>query len=568
MKKIYTTILIAATTALAGCSDMNLDIPEKGVSEESTYFMTDESCTAATASMYQSLLRKNYSTKSTLWLNDWYFNVLSDDSYKGSSGWKWDDFHYLMMYNFTPGLSYIQNVYSGCFNTVLRCNTIIDNYKDGQTSIMKQSVAEAKVMRSFIYLKLISYWGNPPIVDHVLSSAEEYEQPNATTDALWDFVINSVNEALDSKALISKKNKNDKTTTRITREFALAVKGKAEVFAGRYADAKQSLKEVIKSGKYDLMSGEDLAKNFISSDGDFNCESLFESNLVYSDSINFDQVCPSDQLFAYCGLNASKYNVSSDSWFKTYGANGWQYFNPTEKFINAIIANEGTQSARFKAWFWSYEDLLAMGVKPFESSRTEAEETGSVPTGYKNKCTQPEGCGYWNRKYTGKGHEEWIGGSYKKDEANRRWMRYAEVLLLYAEACAQAGDDGEISGLSALNMIQTRAGAPLSTTLTMEAVKKEKWFEMWNEGCRFVDLIRWGDAKTELADHHSTLPVFMGYKKDADGNVTSDYLIRYIDIAKTEGKSYGFVVGKHEHLPYPDTEIANNRNLKQNYGWE
>lgn len=567
MKKTYIAILIA-TTAFASCSDNLLDIQEKGVTEESTYFMTDESCTAATASMYQSLLRKDYSSKSPLWLNDWYFNLLSDDVYKGSSGWKWDDFHYLMMYNYSSSLSYIKIVYSNCMATVLRCNTIIDNYKDGETEIMKQCVAEAKVLRSFIYLRLISYWGNPPIVDHVLNTPEDYEQPNASTEDLWNFVINSVDEALASNALVSKKDKDDKTTTRITREFALAVKGKAEVFAGRYADAKNTLKQVIKSGKYDLMSGDELAKNFISSDGDFNCESLFESNIVYSESVNFDQIHPGDQLFAICGLNASKYNLNSDSWFKAYGSNGFQYFNPTEKFINAIIANEGTQSARFKAWFWSYEDILAMGVKPFENSRTAAEETGDVPTGYKNKCTQPEGCGYWNRKYTGKGHEEWIGGSYKKDEANRRWMRYAEVLLLYAEACAQAGDDSEISGLTALNMIQTRAGAPLSASLTMDAVKKEKWFEMWDEGCRYVDLVRWGDAKKELADHHSKIPVFMGYKKDADGNVTNEYLVRHIDIVQIEGKSYGFVEGKSEHLPYPDAEIANNRNLKQNAGWE
>lgn len=55
-------------------------------------------------------------------------------------------------------------------------------------------------------------------------------------------------------------------------------------------------------------------------------------------------------------------------------------------------------------------------------------------------------------------------------------------------------------GLQYLNAIQERAGAPL-TSLTMENVKKEKWFELYMEGTRFEDLVRWGDAAKELADN-------------------------------------------------------------------
>jgi len=75
-------------------------------------------------------------------------------------------------------------------------------------------------------------------------------------------------------------------------------------------------------------------------------------------------------------------------------------------------------------------------------------------------------------------------------------MRYAEVLLMYAEACAQTGDDG--SGLAALNKVQARVGAP-QTALTLQNVKDEKRFELSFENERFADLVRWGDAATVYA---------------------------------------------------------------------
>ncbi|WP_303430732.1 RagB/SusD family nutrient uptake outer membrane protein, partial [uncultured Muribaculum sp.] len=71
-------------------------------------------------------------------------------------------------------------------------------------------------------------------------------------------------------------------------------------------------------------------------------------------------------------------------------------------------------------------------------------------------------------------------------------FRYAEVLLMYAEACAMTGDN---DGLQYLNAIQNRAGsAHVSSTLTLDEVKNEKAFEMWIEGVRFPDMVRWGDT--------------------------------------------------------------------------
>ena len=206
--------------------------------------------------------------------------------------------------------------------------------------------------------------------------------------------------------------------------------------------------------------------------------------------------------------------------------------------------------------------------------------------------------------------------STKQTQENKVIMRYAEVLLLYAEACAMTGDS---DGLQYLNKVAERAGAPTYSALTMENVKKEKWFEMAWEGTRFVDLVRWGDAEKELAFRsHSKTPYlrddFYGnWKMTADGNkdaanplspvqVTDEAGLTYWTLPEERAKIFGspdevtgrphkaivvweddgygakgggFQKGKHELYPFPfDVVTANPWNestgtgIKQNPGWE
>lgn len=75
-------------------------------------------------------------------------------------------------------------------------------------------------------------------------------------------------------------------------------------------------------------------------------------------------------------------------------------------------------------------------------------------------------------------------------------MRYAEVLLNYAEACLQTGDQAEAKKY--INMIQKRAGSKtISETVDMDVLKKEKSYELWLEGCRWFDIMRWNDTKAK-----------------------------------------------------------------------
>ena len=104
-----------------------------------------------------------------------------------------------------------------------------------------------------------------------------------------------------------------------------------------------------------------------------------------------------------------------------------------------------------------------------------------------------------------------------------------------------------------VNKVRNRAQLPALGSVSMDDIKKEKRLELWMEGCRYQDLIRWGDAATVLAKRGQERPAL--YK---DGRVSWN---------EQKNASAGFKSGKHELLPFPATEMNVNKNMTQNPGW-
>ena len=140
-------------------------------------------------------------------------------------------------------------------------------------------------------------------------------------------------------------------------------------------------------------------------------------------------------------------------------------------------------------------------------------------------------------------------------------MRYSDVLLMYAEACAQTNDN---DGLQYLQMVQQRAGSDyVSSTLTLQDVKKERNYELWMEASRWIDMKRWGEfEKAKKAG--SRIPSL----KDAFINDNEPAHRGYLTYSEPNaGLSVGFKEGKHEWFPYPYNVNSINPNIVQNPGW-
>ena len=154
-------------------------------------------------------------------------------------------------------------------------------------------------------------------------------------------------------------------------------------------------------------------------------------------------------------------------------------------------------------------------------------------------------------------------------------MRYAEVLLLYAEACLQSGDAGQATW--AVNQIRQRAGLSALGTVDMNVLKKEKSYELWLEGSRWLDLVRWGDtARVKQAGQDVPKLFDKNFRDPKDGEkVTwqfgSEANSRFYTVSTHEAIdakwTVGFKEGKHEFFPYPTSVMEKNPNLVQNPGW-
>ena len=590
MKKniIFGTVGALALISLVSCNQKLLDIPQKGVVAYEDFYQTDEDAQSALTAVYHEFITliNDQGSNNPAW--NVIVNAPGDELYwgggkkNGSSGGGQEINDFRNTYVNT--INHIKVVYKDLYALIYRCNLVLDNFygEDGSlcdSPVKKRCVAEARVIRAWAHFTLACYWGTPPLVEHVLPG--DARPTNCDHQVLMDWVIEQFKMALPD--LEPRKGKTDKEGAyKLTTGNCLAFLGKAQVFNKDWAGAKASLKQVIESGNYGLVSGPDM-KYLFHVAGDGNEEKVLEMNYVYAD-----------------GVGPWKYHFQRNQalffrMFKAYPdvlikEEGWgNNCAPTKKFVDAMMANE-PNSYRRKTWMASYEEMITeYSYTDFKGKNLDINPDGSPMTKEQKLMDPNRGLDFnkYDEVYANYGYffmkfMAWacdlIPNNSTVTEENRIVMRYPEVLLLYAEACAMTNDN---DGLKYLNMVAERAGAPTYSALTMENVKKEKWFELAWEGTRFLDLVRWGDAPKELAyKSHDPTPYLDDefYVDGSKGKKTSGKphkaWIKYIDDGWAEAGG-GFKTGKHELYPFPFDVIQLNPwdeekgvGLKQNPGWE
>lgn len=514
MKTKY-IILGLAVTVLAlftSCEGM-LNIDQHGTASFDTYYQTDEEANEAITAVYANFASIHY---------NYYFvkNLLSDDFWSGGGG-RGDnnENEQLNEYTFGPEHSYIKGVFQSYYSVIYLSNVVLGHVPD-ETAIQKRAIAEAKVFRAFAYIDLISMWGTPPMVDHELLPSE-YKQPNGDPVKLWSLVENDLKEAIASNSLEEKSSAADDSNYRIKKQFAQALLGKAYVFQKKWAEAATVLDEIVASGKYALYTGdyEDIltihAKN--------NCESLFEVNKLNDPNNAWTNWTI---YAAMVGWRGSAMNITSE-----INAECWGFCNPQSDLYQAFVQNEGTDGYRLNQTMKSYEAVKAQG---------DAVIDGKELYGH-------EGIFMWKSRIL---KEEMISGGWMSSYNNIRYMRYAEVLLLAAEAHFQNGNIPKATEY--VNQIRNRAKLASKATVTIDDIMLEKRLELCGESVRFQDMIRWGIA-SKMVDQGKKTPWF-----------TSGGTTKWIEY--NSGDKAGFK-DKHLLLPFPETEITLNQNVQQNPGW-
>ena len=600
MKKIlFSTILTLAATATmtltTSCEDQ-LDIEQKGVIPSEKFYQTDADAEAALVAAYEgfmcNVVGRNHDGGGPGIYTPYKIitNMCGDDVLYASGNYGDHEFSGMLNeFRYDAEAEVPKFMYTGLYLSVYTCNLVTDHFQNAaDTPVKKRCVAEARVLRAFDYFLLANLWNNPPFIDHVLAGTDLPYNCNKDPENPMDHkqLIQWVAKECEEAAadLDERKGTDDKDgAVKVTKGFAWALAGKAYLFAGEYDKAKTALKKVIDSGKYALVPGDRYMDNF-HIEGEGNEEKVFEINFEY----NAGKGAWAGMIQRSSWMESNAWNWRAGNFVKSpqsvySGIDGWGGLGVPQWFGDEFYANDG-DSYRFKATLKHIDDAVYKMeyADPALNAMSVEEKMKSKEVGIKDPVQGLYDNSFWLafkqiiRKADTDGNK--YGDNIRLN--NYVVMRYAEVLLNYAEACLNTGDQSEAKKY--INMIQERAGSKtISQTVDMDVLKREKSYELWLEGCRWFDVMRWKDAKAieRLKNVGSDCPhvfdkLFRAPKAD-DRKVTwehgteanSRFYTVSTSAAKDAGFEVGFKEGKHEFFPYPQTVKDKNPNLEQNPGW-
>ena len=545
MKRIYTVLSLAALLLTAGACQKNLDISQKSVLSTEDYYTnaTGDEAEALIASVYKLYWGGRDVTCVNGIEKILFLNCLDDDHYPGGGSFAdaTNQYQEAGSYNVTSADFAPKIVYKGVYSVIYHCNLILEKIPETSDARINRVKAEANFLRALAMFDAVRWWGTPPLPDHLLSQDEYYQTNNPTEDSI-KWILAQMKDAADKLPALSGKGQQEAFGARISKHAALAYRGKVGLWYGQkfndkqvLAGAVEDLKTVIGSGLYGLVSDMFILERPA---GDFCEEYLFEHNSGDNDGFPGD---PSNDLRHMWTGWPGGIQTPKD----VFG--GWGWNAVSKEFGEFLEAHEGdVEKPRFKSTIHTYEQVLAMEYAP------------GVTPGVKPDNVIYHNAGYFTYRGIGFNDDFYNANPpfWKWSKANAPMLRYAEVLLLYAEAKYLADGDADKSGLAALNEVRRRAQIPELASMTYQDIKDERRAELFCEQERFFDLVRWGDAATVLADKGKKQYIFHGYKPG-----TTEW-----DVEEVAGPGKGWQ-DKYNLLPFPYEQITANPNLNQNPGW-
>ena len=502
MKK--TSLSLLATTVLAllfsvSCSDNFLDTEPVGKASVEQFYETDEDANQAIIAVYDVLQWINARD----WDSHYMVKTLPGDLVNAGGANDSDQPPYQRLNNFTFSSENdaISATYSGLYYGIYRTNMVIHN-TEPETELRERIIAEAKFFRAYFYFELVTMFGDVPLNLKALSPSE-YSQPRTPAADVYTQIEEDLSDAISGLPFKSAYDARDKF--RPSKGTARALLGKAHLYQEEYNSAHQEFAEVISSGEFSLVPEEDYMQIF-RKEQEFGEESLLEISYTTGEGNNWGN-------FQWAGSRAMDNNIHwqlagprnlSDGGNSGMVA-GWGFLYPTEESFDAYAAAD---TVRRHANVWSQAEIEAMG--------------GSVSE------DQYQYEGYLRVKYgtflseTSSTDGDIAGLNFG---TNIRLIRYADVLLMAAEAYLQDGQPG--NALTEFNKVRRRAGMPELNSLTMDDIVHERKVELAFEGHRYMDLVRWERAAEELGDR-------------------------------------GFQSNKHELFPIPADEMRSNDQINSN----
>ena len=467
--------LIPVFLLAIGCQDF-LDQKPQGQMLQTSFPVTAEDALAATNAVYASL-------------RNWYFNsggypildIMSDDGRKGSS--PGDQFSTVGNYdNFTINNQQdgLDRWWSALYQGIKNANIVL-TYVPNITmdaSLQTRYLAEARFLRAVYYFDLVRAWGGVPLVT---SPDPPLDLTRATATEIYDQIILDLTFAKDNLPEQSAYTNND--VGRASKGAAKAYLAKVYLFlpVPDFTKAEQFAVEVITSSQYDLETDFENATGIL---GHFGVESILEVGARPSD-----------------GTENGGAQYANTQGIRGSPNRGWGFNRPTVDLITSFEPSD----PRMDASIIFLNEVL-------DGIATIGDLTCPDTTKVSNVIIEVE-C--YNQKV-------WTPGNNTPSQwgHHRRLMRYADVLLMAAEALNENGNTTD--ALIHLNEVRFRARAGNNTilldvtetnkALLRDIILNERRHELALEGHRFWDLLRTGKAVTVLGplgftDKYKLLPI-------------------------------------------------------------
>lgn len=529
-----TLSVVTLSFGMTGCKDY-LTAQEPGVTMLADFFGSKEAAVQCVTGCYVPLMWEYNST----YYSEWFIgDIVSDDALKGGQNTN-DMSAAFDMENWqtTPSNQILLDFYRAQYQGIARCNLALQNIPNMATdtafssSLKNRLIGEAHFLRGYYYFRLLRVFGGVPMVTKVISSETEWEQPRASVESMFAQIKSDFEQA--NKYLWKRSELEDAEVGRATKGAAQAMLLKVNLYEASpywrskvtqnatdlYQAAKAWGDSIIDSHEYMLVDSADYQKMF-ALEGENGKESVFE--------IQYMEV-PWGDYGEGNGFTAGSFTQILVRSRNSNIGGGWGFNHPTWNLYNEFEAGDPRR------------DVAILRPTSFEN---EVEET------YLGSPLLNRKYGMYDNPNEGGGMGKW-GLHASRGPLNNKQIRYADVLLMYAEACLGAGDNGKAQ--DALNEVRTRMSMPtypgysisvngivVAAPTLEQAIRHERRMELAMEGHRWFDLVRWGNTKAHMDAYKATESV------------------------EAQNQMRTFIAGKHEIFPLPAEEIELNPALEQN----
>jgi len=461
-KILYRSAYIFALSALTilSCSDDFVDVDSLDENSE-IFFNTEQD--------YEDALIGAYDLLQASYVNVMLGEIASDNTLAGGeSAIDVPGFQEIDNMTHTDVNANLRDIWSWMFSGVNRANFILE-FKDKTDFAGRENViAQATFLRAYYYFELVKFFGDVPLaVDERLLFGDQNTVDRTPVSQIYEQLETDLTFAIANLPVTQAE------IGRVNKGAAQALLGKVLLYQDKFEESADVLDDLILTENYRLI---DDPFTIFENDNENNSESVFE--IQYTDLEGAGFGC----------LQCSEGNVAVGfNGIRNYNGplfeSGFSFNVPTEEVYNLYTDNDLRRDAYIL-------DILAFA---------EANEDFNNGAG----VTFSEGfehTGYFNRKYIPRQGDSNIGDQNLTNPNNYRAIRYADVLLMAAEAHNRgAGNDAVARGY--LNQVRTRAGLlpinPSGAALT-EAIYLERRLELVGEGHHFFDLVRTGRAASEI----------------------------------------------------------------------